>query len=349
MGVSGAGQTGLSPHIQIAIKTMGRDNMRKTALLAAVIMTAIAATPVINKAFAQEWPQRPVKFIVPFGPGSSADTSARIVGERLQAIWKHRIVVEPRPGGDAMISLNAFIGANDDHTFFFGPSSAFVAHPHRYAKLNYNRERDIIPIAQMSSTMLAFAVPGDSKWTSLKDFIDDARANPGKYNVAAAPGSSEMQFDAFIRSNNLQIVKVPYRDIVQAANDVTIGRLHALYAAITIFQSQMPTGKIKVLAISGDKRAAIAPGAATAAEQGQPFLALEGLMGLFGSRATTPALRERIAADFLKIVTDPSIAAKLGAIGQVHNPGDTARFTASIDAQAKNMEVIAKTIGMQPK
>ena len=322
-----------------------REMLRAIAL--AAVTTVSVAMPLAVQA--QSWPQRTVKFIVPFGPGSSADTSARIVAEKLQAQWGQAIVVEPRPGGDGMISLNAFISANDDHTFFFGPSSTFVAHPHRYAKLSYNRERDILPIAQMSTTMLAFAVPGDSKWKNLKDFIDDVRANPGKYNVAAAPGSSEMQFDGFIKSNNLQVVKVPYRDIVQAANDVTIGRLHALYAAITIFQSQMPTGKIKVLAISGDKPASIAPGAATAAEQGQPFLALEGLMGMFGSRATTPALRERIAADFLKVVTDPAIAAKLGSIGQVHNPGDTVKFDASIKAQAANMALIAKTIGMQPK
>lgn len=324
-----------------------RTRIRLAALAALVTSGAwvLAATP----APAQDWPQRPVRFIVPFGPGSSAATSARIVGERLQAMWGKPVVIEPRPGGDAMISLNAFVSANDDHTYFFGPSSAFVAHPYRYPKLSYDRERDIIPIAQMSSTMLAFAVPGDSKWTSLKDFIDEARANPGKLNAAAAPGASEMQFDAFIKSNNLNVVKVPYRDIVQGANDLSLGRLNVLYAAITIFQSQMPTGRIKVLAISGDKPAEIAPGVKTAAEQGAPFLALEGLMGMFGSRAMSPQLRARIEADFLKVVRDPKIAARLGAIGQVHNPGDTAAFTDSINNQAKNMKTIADTLGMQPK
>ncbi len=197
--------------------------------------------------------------------------------------------------------------------------------------------------------MLAFAVPGESKWKSLKDFIDDARANPGKFNVAAAPGSSEMQFDGFVKANNLSVVKVPYRDIVQGANDVSLGRLHVLYAAITIFQSHMQSGRIRVLAISGDKRSDIAPGVATAAEQGAPALALEGLMGIFGSRATTPALRERIAADFLKVVSDPAVAGRLGSIGQVFNPGDTAAFEASILKQAENMRKIAESIGSQPR
>lgn len=321
----------------------------RAALPAALVYVALAGTWASAPALAQDWPQRPVKLIVPFGPGSSASTTARIVAERLQTVWGKPIVIESRPGGDFMIAINAFIAANDDHTFFFGPSSTFVAHPHRYAKLNYNRERDIIPIVQMSSTMLAFAVPGSSKWATLKDFIDEARANPGKLNVASAPGASEMQFDGFIKSNNLNVVKVPYRDIVQGANDVMLGRLHVLYAAITIFQSQIPAGKIKVLAISGDKRSSVAPGALTAAEQGHPFLAMEGLMGVFGSRASSPALRERIAADVLKIVNDPAIAERLTAIGQVHNPGDTIKFDASIRAQAENMALIAKRIGMQPK
>ncbi len=108
-------------------------------------LTAMAAIYPWGNADAQQWPQRPVKFITSFGPGSSADTSARIVAERLQAVWKQSIVVEPRPGGDAMMAINAFISANDDHTFFFGPSSSFVAHPHRYAKLSYDRARDILP------------------------------------------------------------------------------------------------------------------------------------------------------------------------------------------------------------
>lgn len=321
------------------------------ALFRALALGAIAAASMAlpGAAQAQSWPQRAVKFIVPFGPGSSADTTARIVAEKLQGMWGQPIVIETRPGGDFMISINAFISANDDHTYFFGPSSTFAAHPHRYAKLSYNRERDIIPIVQMSSTMLAFAVPGDSKWSTLKDFIDEARANPGKLNVATAPGSSEMQFDGFIKSNNLNVVKIPYRDIVQGANDVAIGRLHVLFAAATIFQSQLPSGRIKVLAISGDKRSPVAPGAQTAAEQGHPFLAMEGLMGVFGSRASSPAQREKIAADVLKIVNDPAIAKRLESIGQVHNPGGTAKFDASIKAQAANMALIAKTIGMQPK
>lgn len=322
---------------------------RQFVLLLALAGACFATMMAPQSARAQEWPQRAVKFILPFGPGSSADTSARIVADKLQQMWGKPIVVEPRPGGDAMIAINAFIGANDDHTFFFGPSSSFVAHKHRYAKLNYDRERDMIPIAQMSATTVGMAVPAASNIKTLKDFVDHARANPGRMNVAAAPGTTEMMLDVFIREQNLDVVKVPYRDIVQGANDVAIGRLQALFAAITIFQAGVQGNAIRLISVSGPNRTDAAPGVATAHEQGFPRLGLEGLMGVFASRSMAEAHRRKFAADYLKVVSEPDVIKRLGAIGQVHAPGDSATFMASIAKQQAEIDDIARLIGMKPQ
>lgn len=322
-------------------------SIARRSLIACAILAS--ATSYAHRAAAQEWPSRTVKFIVPFGPGSSADTSARIVGEKLQQMWGKAVVVEPRPGGDAMIAINAFVGANDDHTFFFGPSSSFVAHKHRYAKISYDRERDMIPVAQMSATTVGMAVPAASDMKTLKDFVDQARANPGKLNVAAAPGTTEMMLDVFIKEQKLDVVKVPYRDIVQGANDVSIGRLQALFAAITIFQAGVQGNTIRLISVSGPKQTAAAPGVATAHEQGFPRLGLEGLMGLFAPKALSDDARRKLAADYLKVVNEPDIIKRLGAIGQVHAPGDTATFAASIAKQQSDIDEIAGLIGMKPQ
>src|SRR3954468_6559352 len=108
---------------------------------ALALLVVVPAPP----AQAQNWPTRAVKFIVPFGPGAGADIGARLLAEKLQAKWGQPVVVENKPGGDNIIAIQAYLGANDDHVLMFGPSGGFTVHPFTYAKLSYNPS-DIIPI-----------------------------------------------------------------------------------------------------------------------------------------------------------------------------------------------------------
>jgi tripartite-type tricarboxylate transporter receptor subunit TctC len=114
------------------------------ALLAGVLALAPAS--------AQNYPQRAVRFILPFGPASGVDTTARLLGDRLAARWGKPVVVENRPGGDGLVAINTFTGANDDHTLLFVPASTFTAHPYTRDKLPYDSERDLLPIAMSRSS-----------------------------------------------------------------------------------------------------------------------------------------------------------------------------------------------------
>ncbi len=321
----------------------------KSCLPVMALSTALLAGPLLTIVQAQEWPQRMVKIISPSGPGSSGDTAGRFIAEKLQQVWGKSIIIEPRPGGDSLISINAFVGANDDHTLFFGPTSFFVAHPHRYLKLSYDRERDIIPVARLSVTTLGLAVPANLPANSLKEFVAYARANPGKVSMATAPGMSEMMLDVFIKEENLDVAKVPYRDVVQAANDVANDRLTGAFAALTIFQAGMQAKTIKILSVTGTKPTEAAPGVKTAIEQGFPRLGQEGLMGIFAPRSMSAENRKRLADDFLKAAADPEIVKRLGMIGQVYNPGDADAFNAALKKQAADIAEIARSIGMEPK
>src|SRR5581483_2299639 len=142
---------------------------------------------------AQNWPTRAVKFIVPFGPGAGSDIGARLLAEKLQAKWGQPIVIENRPGGDGMIALQAYLGANDDHVLMFGPSGGFVVHPFLYSKLPYN-PADIIPIARLSTTILAVAVKKDAPYSNVKEFTAAARAAPGTFNSGLVQGITELTF-----------------------------------------------------------------------------------------------------------------------------------------------------------
>jgi tripartite-type tricarboxylate transporter receptor subunit TctC len=299
-------------------------------------------------AFAQSWPQQTVRFIVPFGPAAGADLTARLFADRLSARWGKPVVVENRPGGDGLVAINALIGANDDHTLLFAPTSTFTAHPYTHEKLTYDAERDLLPIANVTTIVLAISASASLNIGSLDQLVALARAQPGKLNAAAAPGNSDLLLFGFFKSAGLQVAKVPYRDIMQAPTDLAEGRIDVLMASFAAMRPQIQAGKVKPLAITSRERASIVPDVPTATEAGYPALELEGLVGLFAPRGMAGDLRERIAEALRATAeADPAIATRLAATGQVVNVRGPAAFAAAIAEQRAKLDAIAKTLGIK--
>ncbi len=295
------------------------------------------------------WPQRQVKFLIPFGPGAGADIGARLVSDKLAQLWKQPVVIENRPGGDGLVAVTAFMAANDDHVLMFGAAGSFTVHPYQFENLRYVFQRDLLPIARYSSTIIALAVPTASGITSLKEFVARARANPGKLNAALVPGITELVWDGFVKTEGLDITKVPYKDIVPAAGDLGESRLDAVMASYAIVRPVAETGKIRVLAVTSHDRVSLLPDIPSSAEAGFPSLELEGLVGLYGPKIMSQDLRNRIGADVVAAASDPVIGQRLAGTGQVVNPGGAVEFEASIKKQMEQVGAIAKLIGMQPK
>src|SRR5690242_18314918 len=123
--------------------------MRPTSLIAAALASVVLA----GAAHAQSWPNRPVRFVIPFGPGAGADIGARLIQEKLSQRWGKPVVIENKPGGDSIVAIQTVLSANDDHTFLWGPSGNFIVHPFQYKQLPYNPDH-IVPVARFSSTIL---------------------------------------------------------------------------------------------------------------------------------------------------------------------------------------------------
>jgi tripartite-type tricarboxylate transporter receptor subunit TctC len=323
------------------MNAMRMTTARVFGFLAALILSA---TPVQ----AQTWPQRPVKFIVPFGPGAGADIGARLLAEQLQARWGKPVVIENRPGGDSLVAIQAFLSADDDHTLLFGPSGNFTVHPFQYAKLPY-QAGDLVPIARVSNTILAVGVPASMNIGTVAEFVARARAEPGKFNTSAVPGITDFTFDYFANTEGLSVVKVPYRDTVQAATDVGEGRLQAYMASYAILQPQTQAGRIKAIVVNGRERVSLLPDVPTAKEAGYPSLEVEGLVGLFGLKSMSQELRDKIGADLVAATKEPSVSARLIGTAQVVNPGGPAEFAASIEDQRSKIATIAQALGIKPK
>jgi tripartite-type tricarboxylate transporter receptor subunit TctC len=318
------------------------------AVLALPTTATLAQTPAPTQAPTQAWPQRPVRFIVTLGPGSGVDIGARLLADRLPARWGKPVVIENRPGADGLVAIEAFVNAADDHTLLFTPTGSFTVHPLQYSKLPYVPE-DLVPIARVSNTILAIGVPASLKIGTLADFAKYARAESGKLNAAVVSGITEFTFDYFVKTAGLDIAKVPYRDIVQAATDLSEGRLQVMMSSYAILQPHAQAGRVKVLAVNGHERTSILPDIPTARESGFPALEVEGLVGLFGPRGISSELRQRIGADVAAVAGDPMIAERLAATAQVPNPGGPAEFAAAIDRQRAQIATIAQALGPIPK
>jgi tripartite-type tricarboxylate transporter receptor subunit TctC len=312
----------------------------------------LVATALVNlhslEASAQTYPQRTVKFILPFGPASGTDITARLVADRLAARWGKPAVIENRPGGDGLIAINAFIAANDDHTLLWVPVGTFAVHPYDKDKLPYDANRDLIPIANVTSLFLAATVSTALNVGSLRELVELVRANPNKFNWAAANGNADFLMSGFLKSNGLEMAKVPYRDILQAPNDLAENRIQLLSSSLAIVTPLMQAGKVKVLAVTGRRRAPSAPDVPTVAEAGYPALVMESIGGIFGPRGMPLAVREQIAADVrAAVASDPTIATKLEATGQIADVRGPNEFAAGIKELNDQLAGIAKVLGMK--
>ncbi len=301
----------------------------------------------VSPSLAQSWPTRPVRFIIPLGPGSGVDITARLVADKVSAKWGQPVVVENKPGGDAIIAITSVISANDDHILLFAPASTFTAHPLLHEKLPYNI-RDLVPIARVTNTLIALGVPTSLGVSNVKELAEKIKAAPNKLNYASVTGANDLLYAAFLKTEHLEMAKVPYKDPVTAINDLSEGRIHAFVGAYAIMRPRIIAGKVKAIALTNREHAAALPDIPTAKEAGFPSLEFDGLVGLLGPRRMPQALREFIAADIRQVVDDPQIAAKLATTGQVVNPGSPAEFAAALDDQRATVDNIGKILDIKP-
>ena len=323
--------------------------MRLMRAWTAAVAAAIVAVPVAFTApsQAQSWPTRAVKFIVPFGPGAGADIGARLFAERLSKIWNQPVVIENRPGGNSIVAITAFLSANDDHTFLFGPSGNFTVHPFIYSKLSYD-PKALNPIVRASNTILAVAVKHDAPYNTMKEFTEAARANSGKFSSGLVQGITEFTFWGYTHNEKLNVTQVPYRDINVAPVDLGEGRIQVVMSSYAIVQPQINAGRIKALIVNNKTRVPVAPNLPTARESGYPSLEVEGLVGVFGLKTTPEAIKTKIAADIRDAAADGSAAARLQATGQVINVGGAKEFADSINEQSANVAAVVKAINFKP-
>src|SRR5947208_6704293 len=234
--------------------------MKLIAMTAAVLLG--------SGAFAQSWPQKPVRFIVPFPPGGATDISARLLGERLTQIWGQTVVIENRGGaGGGVGAAEAARAAPDGYTLFFPSGSVVTANQHIYAKLNYDPEKDFVPVTNVVSGPQVLVVPASSPYKTVKALIDAAKASPGRLTFGHAGIGSQTHLAAenFLNAAKADAVAVPYKGEGPALAGLVGGEIAFTVTNVAATLPHITSGRVRALGVTSKTEAPQLPGVAPVA------------------------------------------------------------------------------------
>jgi tripartite-type tricarboxylate transporter receptor subunit TctC len=245
--------------------------MKRSQFLLAAAAFAVAAIAPTASALAQEFPNRPIKFIVPFPPGSGTDTSARYFGRKLTELTGQPVVVENKPGANGFIAVQAVLAAPaDGYTVFVGSNSTLAVNVALFRKLPYNPQTDFAPLSMMMRAPTVVVVPPQSPYKSLAELVAAAKAQPGKLNHGAGSAGYQLMNEALNDRAGIDIRNIPFKGASEALTAVASGTVDMAFADITASTELVKAGKVRALAVASDRRAAALPAVQHMGEAGLP-------------------------------------------------------------------------------
>lgn len=284
-----------------------------------LLLTALTTGP----AHAQEFPNKTIKFIVPFPPGSGTDTSARFFGKKLSELIGHPVVVENKPGANGFIAVqNVLAAPADGYTVFIGSNSTLAVNAALFKSLPYDPIADLAPLSMMMRSPALLIVSGTSQYKTLPELIAAASAQPDKLNYGAGSAGYQLMAELFNDAAKVQTHHVPFKGASEAVLAVASGTVDLAFAEMTSAQELVKAGKLRALAVAADQRVPAMPSVATAAEAGLPGFTAYTWVGAMVSSKTPKAETEKLARLMTQIETMPETRAFYERIGaQVMNGG----------------------------
>ncbi len=298
---------------------------RLAALLAAAFMSL--ALP----AAAQTWPDKPVKIVVPFGPGGPADVYARILGNELTETFKQQFIVDDKPGAGAIIGTDVVAKAAPDGYTLLMMSNTHTTNETLFAHKPYVLLRDLIPVAPVNSSDLVMVVHPSVKAKTLQEFIALAKASPGKLTYASSgPGTPyHMAGELFKSMSGTDILHVPHKSSGEARNDVMGGHVNMMFDAVTAMKGTIDQGEVRALATTGLQRSTVLPNVPTVNEAGVPGYEATIWLGVMAPKGTPKEIVDKLNAEIARIVASPKIKvawAKQGAVPMSMTPDAFGEF-----------------------
>ena len=314
--------------------------MRWATRLGLSILIMALALP----ALAQGWPNRPVRIVVPFGPGGPADIYARMVGQELSEVLKQQFVVENKAGAGGTIGGDIVAKAPPDGYTLLMMSSTFTTNETLMPNKPYMLLRDLVPVAPVNSSDLVMVVSPSVPAKTIQEFIALAKAQPGKLAYASAgPGTPyHLAGELFKTMTGTDLLHVPHKNSGEARNDVMGGHVQMMFDAVTSMKGIIEGGQVRALATTGLTRSTVLPNLPTVDESGVKGYEATIWLGIMAPKGTPREIVDRLNAEIVKIIDKPAIKeawAKQGAVPMTMTPdafgeflkGDIAKWAKVID------------------
>ena len=270
-------------------------------------------------AAAQGWPQKPVKFIVPFPPGGATDIAARLLGEQLSRIWSQTVIVENRGGaGGGVGAAEAAHAAPDGYTLFFPSGSVMTANQHIYAKLNYDPEKDFVAVTNVVSGAQVLVVPAKSPYKSVRDLIQAARNQPNKLTFGSAGIGSQVHLAAenLLYQAKIDAVHVPYKGEAPGLASLVAGDINFMLANVAGAMTHINSGRLRALGVTSTGEVQQLPGVPPIAKT-IPGFENSGWFGIVAPAGTPKDIIDKVYRDTKSALQDTTLKARLYAQGLV--------------------------------
>jgi tripartite-type tricarboxylate transporter receptor subunit TctC len=303
------------------------------------------------QSWAQNYPVRPVRAIIAFPPGSATDIIGRVITAKVSEIWGQTVVADNRGGaGGSIASAIAAKAAPDGYTLIIN-SNAHVVNPSMWVKLPYDTLKDFVDIMPLVGQPNVMVVSPSSRLKTFRDFMTEAKANPGKINFAFAGlgsgthlNSEKLKLDA-----KIDFTLVSYKGSADAITDVVGGRVDTYFSPISAGLPFIQAGKLRALAITSAKRSSQLPDVPTIAESGVPKFEFILWFGLWGPSGMPAPIVAKIRKDFGAALQDPSVREKLFVLGNEVITMTPAQFRKYVEGQIAETRVIFKAAGIKPQ
>ncbi len=330
-------------------KLSATKHLRRAASAIVLAGAALVLTG-LTPAIAQGFPNKPLKFVVPFPAGSATDNAARIVAQALSEELKQPIAVENKPGANGILGAEAVKqAAGDPYTILVTTNTTQAANVSLYKKLSYDPVKDFTPIAKLGITGFILMVQPDFPAKDLKEFIAHAKANPNKLSYGHGSAGSLVSGALLIQMAGLQAQGVAYKGIPPALTDLLGGTIQFAFADVGNAVSQIKGGKLKGLGVTTSKRASRAPEVPTIAEAGVPDYEVVAWFGLMAPANIPKDAQQTLTKATLTVLAKPEVKEKLALAGIDIEPQDSETLAKTIDAEIKRWAKWVKDANITPE
>ncbi len=315
-----------------------------------VLFTLIALAALCADASAQSWPARPIRAIIPFGPGSAIDVVPRVVFEQMSAQLGQSIVVENRGGAGGTIGAAMVAKSEPDGLTILVHSSAHTITPSIYPNLSFDPARDFVTVGAIGNVPNVMIIAPSRGFKTVQDYVAWAKSHPGAANYASLGVGSAVQLSAerFRISAGFDAVHIPFKGGAEALTEIIAGRVDYYFCPIATALPHIQGGALAGLAVSSPARASALPDVPTTLESGYPNSDYMFWMGVFMPARTPPEIVAKFYQEMRKALDAPAVKAKLAGLSVEPMPLTTAEFDAQVKREFVSNVAFAKAAGLKP-